>query len=212
MAPFNNKETLGLAVPNVSETRAPLKDAITIHSSEVPQTPPEELDNIEVRHDTTTAEQDLFISSPYTEHHHRLDLSTLDTQPALLARALETLNPASLHYATSPYNSALAWEVAIGKLQELCAQQGHTWTKQTFYAVAFYSKLKEGIDRDLLHQLDKESHAEAAVSGGLLKYWFGVPNEERRNLATCESICLSLNTSPRRLPYLFPFIFRYFTS
>jgi len=32
---------------------------------------------------------------------------------------------------------------------------------------------------------DKAAHAEAIKSGGLLKYWFGIPDENRRNLATC---------------------------
>jgi hypothetical protein len=37
----------------------------------------------------------------------------------------------------------------------------------------------------LLHDLDKYSHGEATVSGGLLKYWFGSCDGEERNLATC---------------------------
>jgi hypothetical protein len=36
--------------------------------------------------------------------------------------------------------------------------------------------------------LDYESHREACESGGLLKYWFGGPSEERRNLATCKHL------------------------
>jgi hypothetical protein len=37
-----------------------------------------------------------------------------------------------------------------------------------------------------LYKLDYESHAEACESGGLLKYWFGKADGERRNLATCK--------------------------
>jgi hypothetical protein len=141
----------------------------------------------------TTNEQ-LLISSPYTELHHQLDLSTLDVQSALFARALTTLHPVTVQYATSPYTDSLSWSEVVQELQHLCAKEGHVWTRQSFYVVAFYSKLQAGTDRSLLHQLDKESHGEAAISGGLLKYWFGSPNNERRNLATCK--CFPVRQSP----------------
>jgi hypothetical protein len=36
-----------------------------------------------------------------------------------------------------------------------------------------------------LFELDAFSHQEAMASGGLLKYWYGVKDQSRRNLATC---------------------------
>jgi len=42
--------------------------------------------------------------------------------------------------------------------------------------------LDERLERE---ELDEGSHAEATKSGGLLKYWFGMPDEDGRNLATC---------------------------
>jgi hypothetical protein len=56
----------------------------------------------------------------------------------------------------------------------------------SFYVVVFRSQLKPDIDQDRLYLLDYESHREACESGGLLKYWFGKADGERRNLATCE--------------------------
>ena len=38
---------------------------------------------------------------------------------------------------------------------------------------------------ELADLVNRRSHAEATQSGGLLKYWFGVPDTEGRNLATC---------------------------
>lgn len=38
---------------------------------------------------------------------------------------------------------------------------------------------------ELFDLVNRHSHAEATQSGGLLKYWFGVPDTEGRNLATC---------------------------
>ena len=42
------------------------------------------------------------------------------------------------------------------------------------------------MDREKLFVLDKNSHAEAVRSGGLLKYWYGEPDAEGANLATCK--------------------------
>ncbi|KAK5106146.1 hypothetical protein LTS08_000263 [Lithohypha guttulata] len=125
------------------------------------------------------------IVSPYTEPSHQLNLTTLDLQNQLLAQTLALLSTATPNYATTPYHKALNWPIVFNKLKHLCSEQNHNWTKTEFYAVEFRSKLKEGIDDDLLFRLDKESHREATASGGSLKYWFGVPDLERRNLATC---------------------------
>jgi hypothetical protein len=190
------KETLGLSLPSFTASTTS-KDSANIKTHEVSESDStnecaspsgsQDICASELRPAGRISTANFLISSPYTEIHHQLDLSTLDAHSALLARALTDLHAATTLYATTTYANALSWGAVIEHLRKLCADESHTWTRQSFYVVAFYSKLKDGIDKLLLHQLDKESHAEAVKSGGLLKYWFGSPNEERRNLATCES-------------------------
>lgn len=127
------------------------------------------------------------IVSPYTEHEHQLDLRTVDTPFRLLALALVKLEIATTDYATVSYEDAFKWSQLMSELKALAELEGFQWTRQEFYVVEFRSKLKENIDRPLLFALDKHSHVEATASGGLLKYWYGEPDSQRRNLATCES-------------------------
>jgi hypothetical protein len=125
--------------------------------------------------------------SPYPEAEHLLDLKTLDTPNRLLALASVELEPATEKYATAKYEDAIDWSSLMFNLKSLATQEGYKWTRHEFYVVEFRSKLKHIIDVDRLFTLDKESHIEATASGGLLKYWYGVPDVSRRNLATCES-------------------------
>ena len=74
----------------------------------------------------------------------------------------------------------------LSVLRDLARQDGVVWQETSLYVVVFRSQLKDGIDNDWLYKLDYESHAEACESGGLLKYWFGKGDGERRNLATCK--------------------------
>ncbi|EXJ77915.1 hypothetical protein A1O3_09074 [Capronia epimyces CBS 606.96] len=123
--------------------------------------------------------------SAYLEPEHQLDIESVDTPNRLLALALTQLQPATPEYAKVSYNESLNWPKIMSTLKTLAATEGYRWTRQSFYVVEFRSRLKQDIDVDLLFKLDKESHIEATQSGGLLKYWFGVPDAERRNLATC---------------------------
>ena len=125
--------------------------------------------------------------SPYPEDEHLLELNSLDTHSRLLALASTKLEPATENYATARYEDAIDWTSLMFTLKSLAAQEGYKWTRHEFYVVEFRSKLKKNIDVDRLFRLDKESHAEATKSGGLLKYWYGVPDVNRRNLATCKS-------------------------
>ncbi|KAL1797892.1 hypothetical protein ACET3X_004498 [Alternaria dauci] len=129
----------------------------------------------------------LLISSPYNIPNHYLDLSSphLTTPSRLLALALTALKPATPAYATVPYLLALNFSDVLALLRTLTAQEQYEWKETAFYVVVFRSQLKEGIDQEWLYRLDEESHREACESGGLLKYWFGKGNEDRRNLATC---------------------------
>lgn len=56
----------------------------------------------------------------------------------------------------------------------------------TFYGVVFRSKRRDGSASKPLYAADKLSHEEAVRSGGLLMYWYGVPDPHSgANLATC---------------------------
>ncbi|KIX01338.1 uncharacterized protein Z518_09063 [Rhinocladiella mackenziei CBS 650.93] len=123
--------------------------------------------------------------SPYLDSNHLLDLQSVDTPNRLLALTAIQLEAATNAYATVRYEDAFDWKGFMANLKALAASEGYTWTRQEFYVVEFRSKLKQNIDVDLLFKLDKESHIEATKSGGLLKYWYGVPDADRRNLATC---------------------------
>ncbi|KAF2112899.1 hypothetical protein BDV96DRAFT_497224 [Lophiotrema nucula] len=127
----------------------------------------------------------LLISSPYNNPGHYLDLRDLDTSSHIFAKALTALKPVRQDYATAPYTEALNFPTVLELARKLSAEEKFQWREQTFYVVIFRSKLKDSIDSDLLYTLDYESHREACESGGLLKYWFGRANSERRNLATC---------------------------
>ena len=132
----------------------------------------------------------LLISSPYNNPNHYLDLTSLSIPYLLFAKALTSLRPARPDYATAPYTSALNFSTVLSVLRDLSSVENINFPQTSFYVVTFRSKLKSGIDNDWLYKLDYESHREACESGGLLKYWFGKADEERRNLATCK-YCLS---------------------
>ena len=162
----------------------------------------------EIARDSATAvsyllKKTVLKASPYAGPEHILYLDNLETQSRLMALALSSLSPARPDYATAAYQQAFKWEQVIAILTTLAKEQRITWKKQSFYVVEFRSKLKADIDNDRLYLLDKQSHMEATASGGLLKYWYGSPDSERYNLATCKDIrdaqlFLQL-TSPRSL-------------
>ena len=115
---------------------------------------------------------DRMIVSPYTEFQHRLNTWSLDVPNQLMATALQSLTPAQEEFATCRYEEAFNWQDVFEALRKLCRLHGGVkWSRQRFYVVDFRSRLKEDIDKERLFALDKESHAEATASGGLLKYW-----------------------------------------
>jgi hypothetical protein len=131
---------------------------------------------------------------PYNNPGHYLDLTTLSTPSLLLAKALTALQPTTPDYATAPYAEALNFGRVLDLLQSLAHSVGFEWKETHFYVVVFRSQLNAGVDQDWLYKLDYESHREACESGGLLKYWFGKADGERRNLATCKFMRLCLQT------------------
>lgn len=132
---------------------------------------------------------DFLAVSPYTTLPHLLDLRPLEGSERLLAKALAVLEPVREDYATSPYAEAFNWDEVIDRLQSLMqlSKSGFEWKHQYFYIVVFRSQIPTTTDRRHLGELDQQSHAEATKSGGLLKYWYGLPDESGRNLATCKT-------------------------
>ena len=125
------------------------------------------------------------VVSPYTTLPHLLDLTTVDISCQLLARALTIMDAVREDYATAPYLESFNWPHVIDRLRALAKLEGYRWTERSFYVVVFRSRLIAGVDRTNLGALDELAHREATSSGGLLKYWYGRPDENRRNLATC---------------------------
>lgn len=130
-------------------------------------------------------EERLLVASPYTSRLHLLDLTTLTQPQTLLAKALTILAPATPAYATTPYINAFNWDAVFTYLTAAVKSEGFHWKEQFFYIVVFRSQVPPSTDRSHLAELDKTAHTEAVKSGGLLKYWFGTPDIDGRNVATC---------------------------
>ncbi|KAF9770584.1 hypothetical protein IL306_011838 [Fusarium sp. DS 682] len=125
------------------------------------------------------------VKSPYTEQDHLLDLDTLDNENELLARALSKFQVLRDDYATAPYTESFNWPEVIEEVKRLSVESGKGFKETSFYIVAFRSRIKKETEYADLGRLDKGAHAEAVASGGFLKYWFGEPDSELANLATC---------------------------
>lgn len=132
-----------------------------------------------------TANEDLLVVSPYHEEAHLLDLKTVDTANQLLAKALVGLKCLRDDYATAPYVEIFNWTEVIDSLRKLAAASNFSWKERGFYIVVFRSRIPPTTAYSDLGVLDKAAHAEATKSGGFLKYWFGSPDQNGRNLATC---------------------------
>ena len=133
-------------------------------------------------------ESQWLVVSPYSNKPHLLDLSAVEPAQALLARALTTMTPICDNYATAPYTESFNWTEVMLSLKKFVTCGNYYWKTRTFFIIVFRSQVKPQTDRSRLGDLDERSHAEAMRSGGLLKYWFGVPDANYRNLATCESL------------------------
>ena len=125
--------------------------------------------------------------SPYSEKAHLLDLNAVEPAQALLARALTMMVPIRDDYATAPYTESFNWGEVMLSLKKFLACGNYHWKARTFFIIVFRSQVKPHTDRSRLGDLDERSHVEAMRSGGLLKYWYGIPDSNYRNLATCKS-------------------------
>ena len=154
---------------------------------------------------TVNTEKNLMIVSPYEEEAHQLDLETLDVTNQLLAKALVAMKSLREDYATAPYEKTFNWSEIVNHLRQLAKTSNVEWKEAAFYIVVFRSRIPPTTVYADLGELDKAAHAEATKSGGFLKYvsvvaviyeldletngefryWFGTPDQEGRNLATC---------------------------
>ncbi|TFY78482.1 hypothetical protein EWM64_g5532, partial [Hericium alpestre] len=101
-----------------------------------------------------------------------------DIDPASLAlhKALHNFGPVTERYAHAPYAEAFNWDEL-----ELPEDEEREW-----YCVAFRSIRKAGSEAGPLYEADKLAHEEAIQNGGLIMYWYGIPDAETGlNLATC---------------------------
>lgn len=128
-------------------------------------------------------------ASPYSEPEHHLDLATLDGPLQLFAKALVNMRWITQDFATAPYPQAFNWDsiVDVFSRSMMSEQPDAVQEDLHLYVIVFRSRVNKSADRKLLGELDKAAHLEAVEGGGLLKYWFGTPNELGRNLATCKS-------------------------
>ncbi|KAF9049720.1 hypothetical protein BJ165DRAFT_941442 [Panaeolus papilionaceus] len=101
-----------------------------------------------------------------------------DIDPASLSlhKALHHFKPLDASYADTPYAQAFNWsELSLPESEE-----------REWYCVVFRSKRKPASDGLSLYEADKLAHEEAVQNGGLILYWYGIPNPKTgMNLATC---------------------------
>lgn len=120
---------------------------------------------------TTPESPSTIITSPYTEPEHQLDLSTLNPENALFARALQHLRCIRDDYATASYLESFNWVEVLKKLKELAEGEvgGSGFRETSFFIVAFRSTVPPTTEYEDLGALDKVAHEEAVACGGFLK-------------------------------------------
>lgn len=151
---------------------------------------PRELPTFDSKSLTNPPSTVLYLPPLLSSLPHELGVLTLEQQPMLsenrlpdidpvsisLHKALHNFHPATPYYAETPYEEAFNWTEL-----ELPEDEEREW-----YCVAFRSKRLPGSDSGPLYEADKLAHEEAVLSGGLIMYWYGVPDPETgMNLATC---------------------------
>lgn len=176
---FSQSQASSLGEPHRVEETETSADVDRVSAREVvPQNRPWEV--------ATKSAEDFLVVSPYTDRAHLLDPTALNHAQVLLAKALSLLTPITTAYAIVPYVAAFNWDAVFHWLAAAAKADAFTWREQYFYIVIFRSQVPPSTDRSHLDALDKKAHAEAMETNGLLKYWFGIPDDDGRNLATCK--------------------------
>ncbi|ODV81096.1 uncharacterized protein CANTADRAFT_25357 [Suhomyces tanzawaensis NRRL Y-17324] len=130
-------------------------------------------------------------SSPYHEKEHWLDLTKVPDTKRVIALALQSFEPRNEQYAFDDYDQAFNIPEIVELARNYAKQLEIEIEPTSVYVIAFRLILKLEVqasseNRRFLAKVDKDSHVEANESGGLLKYWFGTPDDVHgKNLATC---------------------------
>ncbi|ORY32494.1 hypothetical protein BCR39DRAFT_478691 [Naematelia encephala] len=114
---------------------------------------------------------------PSTKDWATFETRLPDIDPASLAlhQALHHFRPLNSGYAQEDYDKAFNWdELTLPK------EIAREW-----YCVVFRSRRNPESSSLSLYKADREAHEEAVRNGGLVMYWYGVPDETGLNLATC---------------------------
>lgn len=127
----------------------------------------------------------LLQASPYTGRDHLLDFTTLIKPLQHFAKALTGMRAIRPDYATAPYHQSFNWDSIVDIFSQTARSQLDLPVSLDFFVIVFRSRINDHADRQLLGELDKAAHVEAVQGGGLLKYWFGTPDDLGKNLATC---------------------------
>ncbi|KAK4704004.1 hypothetical protein P7C70_g2211, partial [Phenoliferia sp. Uapishka_3] len=102
-------------------------------------------------------------------------LPSVDAASVALHFALHEFKPTTEDYAYAKYEEAFNWE-SLRLPEEV---------EREWYIVAFRSTRATNSPSRDLYEADRAAHEEAVTAGGLLAYWYGVPNSRGSNLATC---------------------------
>ncbi|KAG8687210.1 hypothetical protein FRC09_013633 [Ceratobasidium sp. 395] len=124
---------------------------------------------------------------PHPDRLHPTATRLPDIDPASLSlhRALHFLKP-NEGFARLPYAEAFNWDEVGNAYHSDEGTGAKGELEREWYVVAFRSRRKEGSDSAPLYEADRLAHEEAVQNGGLLMYWYGVPDSETGdNLATC---------------------------
>ena len=135
---------------------------------------------------------EVIVSSPYIGKRNLLHLGKLERPYQLVAYALLSFSlRLDKNYAFDEYEDIFNLEEIRALVEQYSLQINYRFPGITAYVIAFCSSLKDEVRKSAtcrkeLADIDTHAHAEANESGGLLKYWFGVPEDlHGRNLATC---------------------------
>lgn len=102
-------------------------------------------------------------------------LPHIDPASLALHEALHHFQPRA-HYARVPYDEAFNWDRLLLPYE----------TDREWYCVVFRSLRRPSSESLSLYAADRAAHEEAVKNGGLVMYWYGVPDVVTgENLATC---------------------------
>ncbi|KAI5477882.1 hypothetical protein MNV49_005775 [Pseudohyphozyma bogoriensis] len=123
---------------------------------------------------TPSSSSTAFSFSAPTISYTTSSLPSIDPASVALHDALHNFKPVSTNYAREEYAEAFNWPDLV--LPEDIERE--------WYIVAFRSIRAPGSPSKDLYQADRDAHEEAVGAGGLICYWYGVP-QDGYNLATC---------------------------